>query len=110
MENRLNLAYKILIYAGDSVIILSVAIILVGLIGAVSENIWLGKLGSEEYRDKKLNQKSVVPSIMFFFPLPFTTYTYVFFRVIFGEMPIKNLKDFFIREWKRIGGLRIKFK
>ncbi len=106
MEDRFSIAYRILIYASDSLIILSIAIILVGFVGAVSENFWIGRLGSKEYKSQSLKQKGVMPSIMLFFPLPFTTYTYIFFRVIFGKMPIENLKEFLLREWKRIRGLR----
>ena len=110
MGNNYDITEKILLYVRDSVIVLSIAIVLVGFFGAIGENIWLGKLGSEEYKEQGLKQKSVVPSIMFFFPLPFTTYTYVFFRVIFGMKTSENLKSFLGKEWNRIRKLRIKLK
>lgn len=83
---------KIIIIISDSTLILTIAIILVGAIGALCQNIWLGKLGSKKFKNNKIKKKTVVPSIMLFFPLPFTTYTYIFFRSISSKHPHINFK------------------
>lgn len=62
-------------------------IFLVGAIGALCQNIWLGKLGTIKFKDNPVKKKGVVPSVMLFFPLPFTTYTYIFFRALTSGKP-----------------------
>ncbi len=83
---------KILIIITDSTLILSIAIILVGCIGALCQNIWLGKRGTKKFKAQKIRKKSIIPYIMVFFPLPFTTYTYIFFRSITSKHPRIDLK------------------
>lgn len=80
------------IVVSSSIIVLSIAIILVGGIGALCQNWWLGYLGTKRYKKQPVKKKGVVPSVMFFFPLPFTTYTYVFFRALTSKDPKLNIK------------------
>ncbi len=75
-------------------IILGLVIFLVGALGSLFQNIWLGKLGSQEYKEADIKKKGIIPSIMLFFPLPFTTYTYVFFRALSSRDPRINLGRF----------------
>ncbi len=83
---------KILIIISDSTLILSIAIALVGAIGALWQNIWLGKLGTKKFKNQDIKKKTIIPSVMIFFPLPFTTYTYIFFRSISSKHPHINFK------------------
>jgi hypothetical protein len=83
---------RILIIITDSTLVLSIAIILVGGIGALSQNIWLGKMGTKKFKTQKMRKKSLIPYVMVFFPLPFTTYTYIFFRSITSKHPRINFK------------------
>jgi len=80
------------IVISSSIIVLSTAIILVGVVGAFFQNWWLGYLGTKRYKEQPVKKKGVVPSVMFFFPLPFTTYTYVFFRALTSKEPKLNIK------------------
>ncbi|WP_372714739.1 hypothetical protein [Ilyobacter sp.] len=83
---------KILIIITDSTLILSIAIVLVGCIGAIWQNIWLGKMGTKKFKTQKIRKKSIIPYIMVLFPLPFTTYTYIFFRSVTSKHPRLNFK------------------
>ncbi len=86
------------IIVSGSIIVLGIAIVLVGGIGALCQNLWLGYLGTARYKEQPIKKKGVVPSVMFFFPLPFTTYTYVFFRALTSKNPKLNIR--------KIGSLR----
>lgn len=82
----------IYIIISNSIIAICLAVLLVGIIGALIQNWWLGKIGTKEYKEQHLNKKGVIPSIMLFFPLPFTTYTYIFFRALTSNKPKTYLK------------------
>jgi hypothetical protein len=99
----------IIIIISDSTLILSIAIILVGAIGALCQNIWLGKLGTIKFKSHSRKKRTILPSIMLFFPLPFTTYTYIFFRSISSKNPHINLKKMSILR-KRILSYHYKHK
>ena len=73
-------------------ILITFIIFLVGAIGALCQNIWLGKLGTKKFKDNPVKKRGVIPSIMLFFPLPFTTYTYIFFRALTSGNPKLHLK------------------
>lgn len=76
----------------NSIIALSIAILIVGVVGAFWQNCWLGNLGTEKYRGQPVKKKGIIPSVMFFFPLPFTTYVYVFFRALTSKNPEMSLE------------------
>lgn len=72
-------------------ILITFTIFLVGAVGAFCQNIWLGKLGTKNFKGNPVKKRGIIPSVMLFFPLPFTTYTYIFFRALTSGKPKLHL-------------------
>lgn len=72
-------------------ILITFIIFFVGAVGALCQNIWLGKLGTKNFKDNPVKKRGIIPSVMLFFPLPFTTYTYIFFRALTSGKPKRYL-------------------